>query len=162
MPGLYDLVSRYASPYYNIIATVFVLIIFAIAGYYSYQYYIDKQTERAKNDEIYQPADGRVARIYFFTADWCPHCKSAKPTIDDFNKKYNNKTVKGQTLTIIRVDCTDADKPDVAKLMNVYSVKSFPTIKLVKINDNGKEDIYDFEAKITDSHLEEFINSAIN
>ena len=161
MPGLYDLVSRYASPYYNIIATVFVLIIFVAAGYYGYQYYTDKETEREKNSEIYQPADGKVIRMYFFTADWCPHCKSAKPVIDDFDKKYNGKVIKGQQLKINRVDCTDADKPDVAKLIDTYSVKSFPTIKLVKIDDNGKESIYEFEAKITDSHLEEFINSAI-
>ena len=161
MPGLYDLFSRYASPYYNIISTVFVVILFLVAGYYGYKYYVDKEADREKIDEIYQPADGKVIRMYFFTADWCPHCKSAKPAIDDFEKKHNGKIIKGQKLMINRVDCTDADEPNVDKLINLYSVKSFPTIKLIKINDNGKEDVYEFEAKITDSHLEEFLNSAI-
>lgn len=161
MPGLYDLVSRYASPYYNIIAIVFVIIIFAVAGYYSYKYYMDKQSERETNAEIYQPADGQDIRMYFFTADWCPHCKSAKPAIDMFDKKYNGKVIKGQKLTIIRVDCTDADEPNVAKMIDIYSVKSFPTIKLVKSGNDGKEDIYEFEAKITEAYLEEFLNSAI-
>ena len=161
MPGLYDLVSRYASPYYNIIAIIFVLIIFAVAGYYSYKFYMDKQSEREKNAEIYQPSDGEKARMYFFTADWCPHCKSAKPAIDVFDQKYNGKVIKGQKLTIIRVDCTDADEPNVAKMIDIYSVKSFPTIKLVKSGNDGKEDIYEFEAKISESHLEEFLNSAM-
>ena len=161
MPGLYDLVSRYASPYYNIIAIVFVLIIFAVAGYYSYKFYMDKQSEREKNAEIYQPTDREEVRMYFFTADWCPHCKSAKPAIDVFDQKYNGKVIKGQKLTIIRVDCTDADEPNVAKMIDIYSVKSFPTIKLVKSGNDGKEDIYEFEAKISESHLEEFLNSAM-
>ena len=161
MPGLYDLVSRYASPYYNIIAIIFVLIIFAVAGYYSYKFYTDNQSEREKNAEIYQPSDGENARMYFFTADWCPHCKSAKPAIDVFDQKYNGKVIKGQKLTIIRVDCTNADEPNVAKMIDTYSVKSFPTIKLVKSGNDGKEDIYEFEAKITESHLEEFLNSSM-
>ena len=161
MPGLYDLVSRYASPYYNIIATVFVLILFVAAGYYGYQYYTDKETEHEKNSEIYQPADGKVIRMYFFTADWCPHCKSAKPSIDDFDKTYNGKVINGQKLKIIRVDCTDSDEPNVAKMINTYSVKSFPTIKLVKDGSDGKEEIYEYEAKITNSNLEEFINLAM-
>lgn len=161
MPGLYDLVSRYASPYYNMIAIFFVLMIFLVAGYYSYKYYMDKQSEREKNAEIYQPADGEEIRMYFFTADWCPHCKSAKPAIDVFDQKYNGKVIKGQKLNIIRVDCTNADEPNVAKMINTYSVKSFPTIKLVKNGNDGKEDIYEFEAKITEAYLEEFLNSAI-
>ena len=41
MPGLYDLVSRYASPYYNLISTVFIVLLFVIAGYYGYKYYTD-------------------------------------------------------------------------------------------------------------------------
>ena len=69
--------------------------------------------------------------------------------------------IKGQKLTIIRVDCTDADEPNVAKMIDTYSVKSFPTIKLVKSGNDGKEDIYEFEAKISESHLEEFLNSAM-
>ena len=161
MPGLYDLVSRYASPYYSIISIIVVLIIFLVAGYYGYNNYASKQAEREKNAEIYQPTDGQDMRMYFFTADWCPHCKSAKPAIDSFDKKYNGKVIKGQKLTIVRVDCTDADEPNVAKMIDTYSVKSFPTIKLVKSGNDGKEDIYEFEAKITEAYLEEFLNSAM-
>jgi thiol-disulfide isomerase/thioredoxin len=161
MPGLYELVSRYVSPYYYPIITISAILIFFVAGYYMYNYYIDTQAEKEKNAEIYQPSDGKVVRIFFFTADWCPHCKSAKPAIDDFDKKYNGKVVKGQKIVINRVDCTNADEPDVAKLIDTYSVKSFPTIKLVKIGDNGKEEIYEFEAKINEQHLDDFINSAI-
>ena len=161
MPGLYDLVSRYASPYYNIIASVFVLLIFLVAGYYGYKFYTDSQLEKKKNEDIYQPADDQNVRMYFFTADWCPHCKSAKPSIDDFDKTHNGKVINGQKLKIIRVDCTDSDEPNVAKMINTYSVKSFPTIKLVKDGSDGKEEIYEYEAKITNSNLEEFINLAM-
>ena len=33
------------------------------------------------------------AKLMFFSADWCPHCKKAKPEWDKFSSEYANKEI---------------------------------------------------------------------
>lgn len=160
MSGFFELLTRYVSPYYFYIVVVTMIVIFIVAGYYLYDNYSKQKSIR--NDAIYQPTDGgKNPTILFFTADWCPHCKSAKPAIDEFERNYKGKMVNGKKLIINRVDCTDSENTEVAKLINTHNVSSFPTIKLVKYDANGDSKTYEFDAKINEKHLEDFVNSTV-
>ena len=96
---------------------------------------------------------GKEALIYFFHADWCPHCKKAQPEWDTFKMSHHNKTVNGYTIKCISVDCTD-DKESTAKnLINQYNVESYPTVKMVKDNTT-----IDYDASVKTESLKKFVD----
>ena len=157
MPGIYELASRYISPYYLPFVVIFLLIVFIVAGYYIYTNYVG--IKKSKNDAIYQPTDEKtvanIITVYFFTADWCPHCRNAKPAIDEFQTEYDNKIINKKTISIKRVDCTDSEIAEVAEQIAHFNVTSFPTVKIQ--DSNGK--IFEFDAKITNANLENFVKT---
>jgi thiol-disulfide isomerase/thioredoxin len=157
MPGIYELASRYISPYYLPFVVVFLLIVFIVAGYYIYTNYVGMKDSR--NKAIYQPTDEKtganIITVYFFTADWCPHCRNAKPAIDEFQTEYDNKIINKKTISIKRVDCTDSEIAEVAEQIAHFNVTSFPTVKIQ--DSNGK--IFEFDAKITNANLENFVKT---
>jgi thiol-disulfide isomerase/thioredoxin len=123
-------------------------------GYVMYYYfYTPKYTNPVKKGKVAKA--GSTITVHFFTADWCPHCRKAKPAIDDFEKEYSNKKINGRTIIINRVDCTDSEVEEVSKQINQFNVTSFPT---VKISDNSGN-VFDFDAKLTYENLKEFVNS---
>lgn len=115
-----------------------------------------KYTNPNKNNQVVKP--GSTITVHFFTADWCPHCRKAKPAIDDFEKDYSGKKINGRTIVINRVDCTDSELEDVSKQINQFNVTSFPTVKIKDSNGN----VFDFDGKITHENLSEFVNSVAN
>jgi thiol-disulfide isomerase/thioredoxin len=126
-------------------------------GYVMYHYfYTPKYTNPVKKNKVAKA--GSTITVHFFTADWCPHCRKAKPAIDDFEKEYSNKKINGRKIIINRVDCTDSEVEEVSKQINQFNVTSFPT---VKISDNSGN-VFDFDAKITHENLKEFVNSVVN
>jgi thiol-disulfide isomerase/thioredoxin len=95
----------------------------------------------------------KEAIIYFFHADWCPHCKTAKPYWEAFKAGHHNKVVKGYKITCQSVDCTnDKDQP-AAQMINRFNVDSYPTIKMVKDNTT-----IDYDSKVTQSALTSFVD----
>jgi thiol-disulfide isomerase/thioredoxin len=123
-------------------------------SYLMYHYfYTPKYTNPVKKNKVAKA--GSTITVHFFTADWCPHCRKAKPAIDEFEKEYSNKKINGRQILINRVDCTDSEVEEVSKQINQFNVTSFPT---VKISDNSGS-IFDFDAKITNENLKEFVNS---
>lgn len=126
-------------------------------GYLMYHYfYKPKYTNPVKKDKVVKP--GSTITVHFFTADWCPHCRKAKPVIDEFEKDYANKKINGRIILINRVDCTDSEVEEVSKQINQFNVTSFPTVKITDNNGN----VFDFDAKITHENLTEFLNSVSN
>lgn len=101
---------------------------------------------------------GKKLTVYFFTADWCPHCRNAKPVIDIFENDYNNVSMNNHRISIERVDCTDSEEELVSKKINEFNVSSYPT---VKIKDN-KGNTFEFDAKITKENLVGFVESVAN
>jgi thiol-disulfide isomerase/thioredoxin len=95
------------------------------------------------------------AEIIFFYANWCPHCKEAKPHWEEIKKQYDGKTINGYTLVFTDVDCSE-ETPDVKKFTDEYEVEGFPTIKMVK---DGQ--VIEYDAKPTKQTLEKFINSVL-
>jgi len=95
---------------------------------------------------------GKEALIYFFHADWCPHCKKAQPEWDTFKMSYDNKLKNGYKIKCISVDCTD-DKESTAKnLINQYNVESYPTVKMIKDNKT-----IDYDASVKSDSLNKFV-----
>jgi thiol-disulfide isomerase/thioredoxin len=58
--------------------------------------------------------------VYFFYVDWCPHCKTAKPKVQEFKSKNSHVNVK-------EVNC-EKDK----ELARKFNVRAYPTVYLVK------------------------------
>ncbi len=95
------------------------------------------------------------AELLFFYADWCPHCKAAKPIWNELKTEYENKTINGYKVIFTEVDCSE-ETAEVEKLMNQYSVEGYPTIKLLK---DGQ--IIEYDAKPSKEMLTKFLNTAL-
>ena len=136
---------------------ILVIVVLGIVGYYVYK---NATTKPPSDTEHYSSNSsgsntGKDAEIILFYADWCPHCKTAKPEWEQVKAEYNGKTVNGYTLLFTEVNCTN-ESADVERMMNTYKIEGFPTIKLIKDNQ-----VIDFDAKPTKSTLTQFINTVV-
>jgi thioredoxin 1 len=93
----------------NMVIVVLLIILVVLVVYYIRQ-----------NNENY---DNRPT-IYFFYVNWCPHCKTAKPIVDNFIKNNSNVNVK-------QINCEEKENKALAQDFNV---KGYPTIVLEKDN----------------------------
>ncbi len=80
--------------------------------------------------------------IYYFTAEWCPPCKTTRPIVEELNREQS--TAKFQ---IIDVD-------DNSDLVKTFTVQSVPTFILF---ENGIE-VKRIIGSQTREQLEEFIS----
>ena len=97
-----------------------------------------------------------IIEIFIFYTEWCPHCKIATPGWFNFVKKMNGTLFNGYMLKCIEVNCTNQDDPLIRKSMEQYNITCYPTLKMWK---NGE--IIDFNGKITEKFLDDFINTNI-
>lgn len=135
------------------------VILFSIVAVF-YYFYVIAPSMNAK----YKPNSERIpagsmpsstAELLFFYADWCPHCKAAKPIWNEIKTEYENKTINGYSITFTEIDCSE-ETPEVEKLMNQYSVEGYPTIKLLK---DGQ--IIEYDAKPSKETLTKFLNTVL-
>ena len=144
-----------------IIIYILVLLVVVFILYYIYiKFFSPKIAELYKPNNEQVPkwsvnASSNEAELYFFYANWCPYCRSAKPEWEKVKKEYENKTINGYKVIFIEVDCSTPNN-ETNKLMDNYHIEGFPTIKL---NKNGTQINYD--AKVTTSHLTEFLKTAL-
>lgn len=106
----------------------------------------DSDTQAAANS-------GKEALIYFFHADWCPHCKKAQPEWDAFKMSQHNKLKNGYIIKCISVDCTNDNESTAKQLINEYNIESYPTVKMVKENTT-----IDYDASVKTASLQKFID----
>jgi thiol-disulfide isomerase/thioredoxin len=142
--------------FYIVIAIL--LIILAIYLYYQYVKPATNPnfTANSEYNQINSGANGSgEAELMFFYADWCPHCKTAKPIWEDLKSEYENKKINGYTVMFTEVNCTN-ETPEIESLMNKYKIEGFPTIKLLK---DGQ--IIEYDAKPSKTTLVEFLNTAL-
>jgi len=156
-------------PYhFNIILSILV-IIFSLVAYYAYNtYFASKQNMKPFDDVANANNADNTAQIYFFHAQWCPYCQKAYPEWTKFASVTNKKVINGYLVECIEVDCTgdngsieenkfiDLTPHDIAELISKYNINSYPTIKMVKDSET-----IEFEAKITESSLQKFVNSVL-
>jgi thiol-disulfide isomerase/thioredoxin len=149
MVHIVDVLHKYIGPYkrFLIFLLVFVILIFAI------RYWLNRTlVEPTKFDDVANTTDGRKdAVIYFFHADWCPHCKKAQPEWNAFKTSYDRKVINGYTINCQDVNCTDENDSKSGTLINKYGVDSYPTVKMDRDNT-----IIDFDSKVTSTTLASF------
>lgn len=135
-------------------------ILFIVISLLVYFFYISpSMTSKYRPNSEQVPgsssSSGKDAELMFFYADWCPHCKAAKPIWNDMKAEYENKTVNGYTIIFTEVDCSE-ESAEVEKLMNQYGIEGYPTIKLIK---DGQ--VIEFDAKPTKESLTKFLNTML-
>ena len=144
------LYADYLKPLNKLIVTSILFIIFIIAGYYGYQWYAKSTIENLEAEDMAN-ANRRIseAKIKFFSADWCPHCKKAKPEWEKFKDEYNGKTEGYYKISCETIDCTEGDNPQIQE----FSVNGYPTIIMLKDNKP-----VNYDAKITEPNLKQFVD----
>ena len=145
------------------IVIIVAIILFAVLAGFYYYYYVSKKIN-AKYHENSEQIDigygngngnGNNAEILFFYADWCPHCKTAKPIWNDLKTEYENKTINGYKITFTEINCSQ-ETTEVERMMNQYNVEGYPTIKLIK---DGQ--VIEYDAKPTRETLNKFLNTVL-
>lgn len=133
----------------GIIALIVILLLTAL-----YMYNNQTKTQQKENFENGSD-DKRTAELMFFSVDWCPHCKTAKPEWEQLKAEYKDKKINGYNLIFTDIDCTK-ETPQIEKLMNTYKIEGYPTIKLLK---DGQ--VIDYDAKPTKDTLVKFLNTVL-
>jgi len=181
MANLVQYIYGKTKVYIKYAVIILIVAFFIYAGSYMYnKYYIPIKKNSDHADVANANDRSNNADIYFFYADWCPHCKKAKPEWKNFKSNNDKKVINGYTVNCIDIDCT-TDNGDVvitnykaydgtdydtnknptpipiADIIRNFGIDSYPTIKMTK-------DTYtvDFDAKVTETNLETFINSVLN
>jgi len=130
-------------------------ILFIILAVLYYYYYVAPQQKAKYQPNSKSDAPSSSAELLFFFADWCPHCKTAKPIWNELKSQYENKTINGYQVIFTEVNCTE-ESAEVEKMMNKYSVEGYPTIKLLK---DGQ--VIEYDAKPSKDTLTQFLNTVL-
>jgi thiol-disulfide isomerase/thioredoxin len=142
----------------TIVIIIAVLLFSILAGLYYYYYIAPKMKAQYHPNSEQVPLGtntGNSAELLFFYADWCPHCKTAKPIWNDLKSEYENKTINGYKVIFTDINCSE-ETAEVDKMMNQYSVEGYPTIKLLK---DGQ--IIEYDAKPSKDTLTQFLNTVL-
>jgi thiol-disulfide isomerase/thioredoxin len=140
---------------------VLLFLTVAFAYYYFYLKPSSQATYRANaeaNDSESGSPDSSTneAELLLFYANWCPHCKTAKPIWEEVRTQYEKQTINGYKVIFTEINCTDDDNQQVTKLMDKYNVEGFPTIKLLKDGE-----IIEYDAKPNKENLNQFLNTVL-
>jgi len=160
MSGLLDFVFQRLSPHMKTIGMVVGILVVIGVLYYVYKYmYLPKKNTGEMSDVANATPNGKTISIFMFHVNWCPHCKTALPEWNMFKTEYNQKLVNGYMIECIDNDCTDSKNPEIASLLEKYSVEYFPTVKGVMAGANGQNMTVDYSAKVNRANLEKFVMS---
>lgn len=137
---------------------VFLVVLFIAAGYFVYSRMepeINAKTQQGDSVQDSPGGEGQSTELIFFYANWCPHCKAAKPHWNEIKEKYADKSINGYEIIFTEVDCSE-ETEDVKDKVEQYNVEGYPTIKLIK-----GDQIIDFDAKPTKNTLEKFLETVL-
>lgn len=157
MPNIVSILSDIVTPYKTSSMIIAVIIIFSIVAYFSYNKYVASSVNKNVTSDIANAnRRKKEADVLFFSADWCPHCKTARPEWNKFVNKFDGTNVGEYTIKCVDVNCTDPDNPDIQASIQKYGIEHYPTLKMTK-DDN----IIDFDAKISEESLDKFVNAML-
>ena len=147
--------NRFIAKYSTIILALIFIILFVLLGLYGYKkYYESKKPLKQFQDVANANTRGKPAEILFFFANWCPHCKNAKPEWLKFKEEYEGQVINGWEIKCIEIDCTDENNTTSNKLIAEYNVDSYPTIIMV-VGDNK----INFDSRVTSAALAQLVMS---
>jgi thiol-disulfide isomerase/thioredoxin len=152
--------SSYFSPRNIMLLLVTIFLVYIIATSINKYVYpmLDNNKFSGNKEFIEKGSDGssvKDAEILFFYADWCPHCKQAKPEWAKFKEEYHETEVSGYRILCIDVNCT-SELGESGQLIKTYDVEGFPTIKM---KANGK--VIEYEAKVSKQNLDLFVKKML-
>jgi len=122
-----------------------LVVLFMILSYFAYKRYVVPKLNvnyNANSEFNAEDNKGNTAEMLFFYADWCPHCKNAKPHWDKLSKEYDGKQINKYILKFTKIDCSNTDDDSTKEMLEKYQVEGFPTIKLLKGNQ-----VIEYDAK---------------
>ena len=142
------------------IILIAAVIMFGVLGFLYYYYYISpklKSSYRPNSERVPEGSapPNSAAELLFFFADWCPHCKAAKPIWNDLEAEYENKTINGYKVVFTEIDCS-TETAETDQMMNKYKIEGFPTIKLLKDGE-----VIEYDAKPSKETLSQFLNTVL-
>lgn len=154
MANIVDILRKYIRPYNYYILIIILCIIFSYFGYIVFNKYVNNEPFDVANDPTMQR--GKEAIIYFFHANWCPHCKKAMPEWNSFASMNDGKTVNGYKITCVNIDCSDENDAKSSQFISKFNIDSYPTVKLVK-----DDKTIDFDSRISNTSLNSFIDTML-
>lgn len=86
-----------------------------------------------KQKNLYKNSKKNKKKILLFKANWCIHCKQFESTWNEL-KQFHEKIEPN-----IKFKMYDVDNPKDKKYFDKYHIESFPTILLLKNNNNSVE-----------------------
>ena len=147
----------YIYPYKTQFLILFFFVLFSIFGYYAYTRFAKPAIDSKKNSNIANMAQRpEEVQVYFFFADWCPHCTKAKPEWSTFKNAFGGKETNGFKIICNEVDCTETNTTN-SPLIQKFGVDSFPTVKMVKADKQIA-----FDSRITNDTLTKFVTTMLN
>ena len=163
-PSILNLLyNDYVKPYKRYVLILTMIIIFGVAGMYAFKWSATPLFNEGMGSgsgsgsgsgggDIANYNDRRSVELYFFYADWCPHCTTAKPQWSAFKSSYEGNEVNGYKIKCNEVDCSDGTSP----LIQTHNVNGYPTLIMVKDGDK-----INFDSKISTDNLTQFVNSVL-
>lgn len=131
---MYDLIT---SPRFWYIL-IFIILLIALVRYLYIAHVVVPNNKKYRANKEYIEDDSKgEATLYIFYTTWCPYCKDALETIDEF--KVTTKSVNGVTINYTEVDAEENEG-----LANKYNVESYPTLVL---DYQGKRVLFDSNVK---------------
>ena len=108
MPNLTGTMNNVKSLLFNkkfLIIMVIVTIFLGIA-FYVYNTYVAPRInpDFVPNREFDDDSDSKDATLYFFSVDWCPYSKKAKPIWKKIKKQFDTKKINNTTLYFKEID----------------------------------------------------------
>jgi len=141
----------------TMVIIVSCILFLLIAGYYYFYYFLPEMNAKYKpnNERTNGGETNNIAELLFFYANWCPHCKAAKPIWNDLKAEYENKSINGYKIIFTEVDCSE-ETAETDKMMNQYNIEGYPTIKLLKDGE-----VIEYDAKPSKDTLVQFLNTVL-
>ena len=146
----------------NTILIIGAVILFVVLAVYYYYNSVSPKLKPSYNPnsgdesmDSMNSGSSKQAELMLFYADWCPHCKTAKPIWNELKSEYQNKTINGYNVLFTEINCT-TENAETEQMMNKYNIEGFPTIKLLK---DGQ--IVEYDAKPSKETLKEFLNTVL-
>jgi thiol-disulfide isomerase/thioredoxin len=163
MSNTIELFLTYVRAYSFRIMIAFLFIVFAVVGYYVYtQLYSSaaNSTINKFNDVANTSADEKELTIIMYHVDWCPHCKKAMPEWKQFLNEYDGKKINGYKIVCSDIDCTNNKDPNIKSLLDKEpKIDSFPTVRGLIVNTEGKPITIQYKSRISKDNLEKFVLS---
>ena len=159
MYKIIEAILKRIRPFYRVINIITISTFFIIACYILYYYYVIPIKKRALfKDVLNTGSDSKTVVVHFFFADWCPHCKKAKPEWQAYRNKTDGHVISGFNVINIEHDCTNdqTGDPELQELIERYKIESYPMVIM-----DGYGLSVNFESKITEDSLEKFVSSVL-